>query len=237
MRNVWTITTKELRSYVGSPIAYVLAAVFLALTGLLFALSVGEEFPEASVRGFLGPGVIVLVVVGSLLTMRLLAEEQKLGTLELLLTSPIVDSQIVLGKFFASLVMVIGMLALSLYFPLLLFIFGDPDPMPIVTGYLAVLLVGITALSIGIFASSLTANQIVAVVISLGINFLLVVAESAAEFTSGLASDVMIYVGITSHTTDLLLGILDSRHILYFVSITVFFLFITIRMLESRRWR
>ena len=237
MRNIWAITYKELNTYLSSPIAYVLAAVFIGLAGLLFSLSLGGSFPEATVRGFVGPGVVLLLVVGSLLTMRLLAEEQKLGTLELLLTSPIVDAQVVLGKFLASFLVIVGMLALSLYFPILLFVFGDPDPMPIATGYLAMIVVGMTALAIGIFSSSLTSNQIVAVVISLGINFILVITDIASRYTSGLLADVLRYVSVSAHTSDLLLGILDSRHILYFLSITVFFLFVTIRMLESRRWR
>ena len=122
MRNIWAITYKELNTYLSSPIAYVLAAVFIGLAGLLFSLSLGGSFPEATVRGFVGPGVVLLLVVGSLLTMRLIAEEQKLGTLELLLTSPIIDAQVVLGKFFASLLIILGMLALSLYFPILLFL-------------------------------------------------------------------------------------------------------------------
>lgn len=237
MRNIWAITYKELNTYLSSPIAYVLAAVFIGLAGLLFSLSLGGSFPEATVRGFVGPGVVLLLVVGSLLTMRLLAEEQKLGTLELLLTSPIIDAQVVLGKFLASFLVIVGMLALSLYFPILLFVFGDPDPMPIATGYLAMILVGMTALAIGIFSSSLTSNQIVAVVISLGINFILVITDIASRYTSGLLADVLRYVSVSAHTSDLMLGILDSRHILYFLSITVFFLFVTIRMLESRRWR
>ncbi|MQG21716.1 MAG: hypothetical protein FI725_07020 [SAR202 cluster bacterium] len=237
MRNIWAITYKELNTYLSSPIAYVLAAVFIGLAGLLFSLSLGGSFPEATVRGFVGPGVVLLLVVGSLLTMRLLAEEQKLGTLELLLTSPIIDAQVVLGKFLASFLIIVGMLVLSLYFPILLFVFGDPDPMPIVTGYLAMVVVGMTALAIGIFSSSLTSNQIVAVVISLGINFILVITDIASRYTSGLLADVLRYVSVSAHTSDLLLGILDSRHILYFLSITVFFLFVTVRMLESRRWR
>ena len=108
---------------------------------------------------------------------------------------------------------------------------------PIVTGYLAMVVVGMTALAIGIFSSSLTSNQIVAVVISLGINFILVITDIASRYTSGLLADVLRYVSVSAHTSDLLLGILDSRHILYFLSITVFFLFVTVRMLESRRWR
>ena len=123
MRNIWAITYKELNTYLSSPIAYVLAAVFIGLAGLLFSLSLGGSFPEATVRGFVGPGVVLLLVVGSLLTMRLLAEEQKLGTLELLLTSPIIDAQVVLGKFLASFLIIVGMLVLSLYFPILFAIF------------------------------------------------------------------------------------------------------------------
>lgn len=237
MRTVWAIARKEIGTYVGSPIAYVVAVVFLAPVGLLFALDLGGAFPEASLRGFLQPGLSLLAVGCPLLTMRLLSEEQKMGTLELLLTAPVRDAEVVLGKFLGSFLVILGILALTFYFPLLLFVFGDPDVLPIVTGYLALILAGATALAIGLFGSSLTSNQIVAAVLSLGIILLLLVATPAALFFQGFLSDLLAYLGLLAHTSDLLLGIFDTRHLFYFLSLIAFFLFITIRMLESRRWR
>ncbi len=224
-------------TYVSSPIAYVMGATFVALSGLFFSLSVGASFPEASLSGFMTPAITLLVVIAPLLTMRLLAEEQKMGTLELLLTSPVRDEEVVLGKFLGSLFMVLIMFGITLYFPIILFIFGDPDIMPILTGYLGLTLVAATLLSIGVFCSSLTSNQIIAAVVSLGIGFALLMFGAAAGYMSGLAADVLNYLSIQTQVQDMTLGIIDTRHLTYFLSLISLFLFLTIRNLESRRWR
>lgn len=237
IRNIWAIARKEIGTYVSSPIAYVMGAIFVALSGLFFSLSLGTSFPEASLAGFMQPAITLLVVIAPLLTMRLLAEEQKMGTLELLLTSPVRDEEVVLGKFLGSLLMVFIMFAITLYFPILLFIFGDPDPMPILTGYLGLVLVGATLLSIGIFSSSITSNQIIAAVVSLGIGFALLMLGSAATYTSGAAALVLDYLSLQSQVRDLTLGILDTRNLIFFIGLITLFLFLTIRNLESRRWR
>lgn len=243
--NVWTIWMKELRSYVNSPIAYVITALFLALSGLSFALSVTGRFPEASVRGFLfgpiGPiGAFFLVIlIAPALTMRLFAEEQKLGTMELLLTAPLRDLEIVLGKFLSAATVLTGMFALTLYFPLLLVWFGDPDILPIFTGYLSLLLMGLMALAVGLLGSSLTSNQIVAAVFSLAVLLVLWLSSATAAFGDGAApwGAFVSFLAISEHVRDMAFGVVDTRDIIYFLSITGFFLFLTVRAVETRRWR
>ncbi|HLB28172.1 MAG TPA: ABC transporter permease, partial [Dehalococcoidales bacterium] len=157
MKNTLAIAGKEFKSYLASPMAYVVTGIFLAATGFFFGTS-PSTYTETSLSGFLQAGVILILLFAPLLTMRLLAEERKLGTMELLLTAPVRDSEVILGKFLGSVIILTVMLGLTLYYPLLLKIFGDPDIGPIVTGYIGLLLIGYAALAIGIFASSLTSN-------------------------------------------------------------------------------
>ncbi|MDP7618710.1 MAG: ABC transporter permease [Dehalococcoidia bacterium] len=242
VRHIQTIWMKEIRTYFSSPIAYVIAAVFVGLTGFSFALSVESRFPEATVRGFLfGPtGAFFLVILMTpALTMRLFAEEAKLGTMELLLTAPIRDSEIVLGKFLAAFTMMLAMFSLTLYFPLLLIWFGDPEILPILTAYAGLVLMGSVAVAIGLLGSSLTSNQIVAAVVSLAVLLLLWLASFVATLgdPGSLWVDFIRFLSLNDHLRDLTFGILDSRDIVYFLSLTAFFLFITSRIVEMRRWR
>lgn len=236
---------KELKSYINSPIAYIIASLFIALSGLSFALSITGRFPEASLRGFLfgpiGPmGAFFLVIlIAPALTMRLFSEEQKLGTLELLLTAPIRDIEIVLGKFFAALTLLTSMFALTLYFPLLLIWFGDPDLLPIMTGYLSLFLMGAMAVSVGLFSSSLTSNQIVSAVLSSSLLLLLWLSNVTSALGDGDLpwAGLVRFLAMSEHVRDMAYGVLDSRDIVYFISLTAFFLFLTVRAVETRRWK
>ena len=158
MRNMATIALKEFKSYLTSPMAYVVTGIFLALTGFLFSIS-SSTYYETSISGLWEFwGILLLILLAAVLTMRLVAEERKMGTLEVLLTAPVRDSEVIMGKFLGSLGILIVMLALTLYYPILLWIFGDPDWGPIATTYLGLLLLGSTSLAVGLFASSLTSN-------------------------------------------------------------------------------
>ena len=236
MRNISAIALREIQAYFASPIAYVVTAVFLALTGYFFASQVIYS-QEATIRGFLSPSSFILLLLSPLLTMRLLAEEQKMGTLELLLTAPVRDIEVVLGKFTASLASLAIMLGLTWYYPLLLYWFGDPDTGPILSGYLGILLVGASFLSIGLLASSLSSNQIVAAVLALGISIALWILGSAAGFFSGVGADIINYVALPQHFSDFTWGIIDTKDIIYYVSVIAVFVFLTVRSLETRRWR
>src|SRR3989304_9154250 len=154
MRNTLVIAWKETRTYFTTPMAYIVALVFLALTGYFFVADIlGTSLPEASIRGFLTPITFIMVLLAPVLTMRLLAEEQKLGTLELLLTSPVRDWEIIVGKFLSSFIFYLVALALTLYYVLLLYWFGKPDSGPILAGYLGMILYGAATLSVGLLAS------------------------------------------------------------------------------------
>ncbi len=237
MRTVQAVSWKEIQVYFGNPMAYIVGLIFLAVTGFFFVLDLGDPFPEASLINFFQGATIILVLLAPALTMRLLSEEQKLGTIELLLTSPVRDWEIIIGKYLASLVFLLSLIALTLYYPLLLFLFAQPDPGPIYSGYLGFVLYGSAALSIGILTSTLTSNQIVAFIVSAGILLLLFFANTGADVVGGIWSTLVNEIGMRSHFTDFERGVIDTKHIVYFISVTAFFLFLSIRALESRRWR
>ncbi len=237
MRTIQAVAWKEILVYFGNPMAYIVGLIFLAVTGFFFVIDLGNPFPEASLGNFFQGATIILVLLAPALTMRLLSEEQKLGTIELLLTSPVRDWEVIIGKYLASLVFLISLIALTLYYPLLLFLFAEPDPGPIYSGYLGFILYGSAALSIGILTSTLTSNQIVAFIVSAGILLLLFFANTGADVVGGFWSTLVTEIGMRSHFTDFERGVIDTKHIVYFISVTAFFLFLSIRALESRRWR
>ena len=237
MRNTVTITLKELRSYLTSPMAYIVTAIFLLLTGTFFTTYLaGTEYTDTSIRGFLDVGQYLILLFAAVLTMRLIAEEKKLGTWELLLTAPVRDSEVILGKFLASLAMLVGMLILTLYYPLLLLVFGDPDIGPIVTSYIGLFLLGGVSISVGIFASSLTSNQIVSAVVAGGILFALWFIGQFSSFLPEALGEVLGYLSLSYHFPYFMIGIVDTRAIIYYLSVTALFLFLAIRSLETSRW-
>ena len=236
MTNILAIANRELRAYFATPIAYVVMAVFLVLTGYFFATS-PLTFFDTAITGFLNPGSFVLLLISPILTMRLFAEEQKLGTIELLLTAPVRDAEVVAGKLLASLGILAVMLALTLYYPLLLFIFGSPDQGPILSGYLGLFLLGGVFLSAGLLSSSITSNQIVAAVVGLGILLGLWLVGSAASLVTGLPATVLSFIALSSHFPDFAKGVIDITGVVYYLTLTALFFFLTVRSLESRRWR
>ncbi len=241
MRRIQAVAWKEIQVYFGTPIAYIVGMIFLALTGIFFAAGVvpseNNPFPEATLANFFQWSTIILILLAPALTMRLLAEEQKLGTIELLLTSPIRDWEIIIGKYLASFIFLTAMLALTLYYPLLLYVFADPDPGPIYAGYLGLVLYGAAALAIGMLTSTVTSNQIVAGFVAMGIIAALSFVHFSSDLVGGIASVLINEIGLQSHFEDFGRGVIDTKHIIYFLSITAVFLFLAIRALEFRRWR
>ena len=238
MRVTLAIAWKEIVAYYTSPMAYIVALMFLALTGFFFVNSIDRPFAEATIAGMLDPVVFFMMWwLPPLLTMRLLAEEQKMGTIELLLTAPVYDWEVVIGKYLASLVFFITTLALTLYYVLLLYWFGNPDSGPIWSAYLGTILYGAAALSVGLLASSLTSNQIVAAVIGVGLLLLLTFIDLAAGQVGGGLSTFLNEIGLRSHFDDFSRGVVDTSNLVYYLALTGVFLFLTIRSLESRRWR
>lgn len=253
MRFITVIAFKEIRTYFGSPMAYVVSAAFLAITGFFFVASVSDAFAEASIRGYLAGAVFFMIFMSPALTMRLIAEEQKLGTLELLLTSPIREFEIVIGKFIAAFVMTAIMTGLSLYFVLVLFIYGDPDIGPLLSGFLGLGLYAAATLAVGLFASALSSNQIVGLIVGSGILTALTIIDFVSERLTGLASQVLdgfqlgasfsvfdldsFGVAQGGHFADFAKGIISVSDIAYYISLTAVFLLLTVLVLEARRWR
>ena len=238
MKNTYQIIKRELGTYFASPIAYVISAIFLAVMGGLFGFILYYS-RQATMRYLFGHVIIILflVLVSQALTMRLLAEEKRSGTLELLLTSPVRDWEVVLGKYVASLGAFLVMTLLTAYMPILLLRVGKPDVGPMLSGYLGLILLGSALLAIGLFASSLTQNQIVAAIVGVGITLLMWLVSGLSEMVSGGVKAVVEYLPLFAHYNDMLRGVIDTKDILYYVSVVALFLFLSTRVLESRRWK
>ena len=250
MNNVLAIAGKELRSYFASPIAYVVIGFFALMFGFFFyslllyfdrqslqaagqAVNVNEQFLRPV---FLNATVIFLFVL-PLVTMRTYSEEKRSGTIELLLTAPLTDLQIILGKFVGAMGLYAAMLALTLVHVGLLFMFGNPEWRPVVTTYLGLLLMGGCFISIGLLISSLTKNQIVAGMITFGVFLMLWVINWIASFMGPTTQQVLNYLSITDHLDDFTKGIIDTKHLVYYVSFITFGLFLTARSVDTERWR
>ena len=237
MTNTFTIAWKETKAYFTTPTAYIVGAMFLVLTGIFFVFDMTRPFAEASVRNFVSWASLFIMFLAPLLTMRLLAEEQKLGTLELLLTAPVRDWEVVLGKYIASFITLMVTVAFTLYYVILLYVFASPDTGPIISAYFGLVLYGTAALAIGLMASSLSGNQIVAAVVGIGILLTLSFIDRIASIVEGLAADVLNGISMNAHFTDFARGVIDTSHVVYYISMAAVFLFIAVRSLETRRWR
>lgn len=237
MRTAQAIAWKEIQLYFSSPTAYIVGLIFLALTGFFFTQDLGDPFPEATLTPFFDGAIIVFVLLAPALTMRLLAEESKLGTIELLLTSPVRDWEVIVGKYVASLVFFYVLVALSFFYAILLFVYASPDPGPIYAGYLGLILYGSAALAIGLLTSTLTNNQIVAAVVAMGILLGMFFADRAFGAVGGGVGEIIGEMGLRGHFSDFARGVIDTKNIVYYLSVIAFFLFLSIRALESRRWR
>ena len=238
MRRIALICGKEIGTYLSSPMAYIVSAIFIALSGASFTTYLAQtSYSDTSIRGFLDTGQLLILLFSALLTMRLISEERKLGTWELLLTAPVREYEIVLGKFFSCLLVLAGMLILTLYFPLLLLIFGDPDIGPILTSYLGLFLLGSASVAIGIFASSLTPNQIVSAVVAGGILFGLWFLGMVGSLIPEPLGEILSYFSLSDHFPGFVRGVVDTRDLVYYLSVTAVFLFLSVRSIETERWR
>lgn len=238
MSNVGAILKKEFRSYFDSPVAYIYITFFLVLSSWLFLRGfflVGQ----ASMRGWFGilPWLFLFFVPA--VTMRLWAEEKKLGTIELLMTLPVKDRDVVLGKFLASFLFLTVTLFLSFSIPLLVGILGDPDGGQIWGGYIGAVLLGGSFLAIGLFVSSLTENQIIAFIIGITVTFaLFIVGEEFVVYNAPrVLVPVLKFLGMGAHYDSIGRGVIDSRDVIYYLSVIVFFLYLNVRSIESRKWK
>jgi len=237
IRNLMAVTRRETKAYFTMPSAYVVGAMFLILTGVFFVFDIDQPFAEAGVRGLIDWASFFLIFLAPLLTMRLLAEEQKLGTLELLLTSPVREWEVVLGKYIASLIMLLAILAVTSYYVILMYIFGTPDSGPVLSAYMGLILYGAAALSIGLLGSSLSSNQIVAAVVGTAVLLFFSFINRVSAVIEGAPASFLDALSMESRLADFTRGIIDTSHVIYFLSLIAIFVFITIRALETRRWR
>jgi len=236
MRNVPALTWREINAYFFSPLAYILMTLFLFFCGFFFYLGV-RDGGEASMRGLLGLMGFFMMIAMPMITMRLIAEEMKSGTMETLMTAPVTDFEVVFAKFFGAFCFYLAMLAPTLLYVTILEWLGEPDYGPIWSGYIGIALMGGLFISIGLLASALTRNQIVAAVLALVALLLLWVIGFAAGFTEGWVSALLRYIGVYDHLDSFFKGMIDTRHIVYYVTMTGFCLFLCVRLVESRKWR
>jgi ABC-2 type transport system permease protein len=236
VRNVWAVAQRELRSYFLSPLAYVVIALFLALAGYLFALILSNA-REASLRGLVQNVSVLYLFIIPAISMRLLSEEQHTGTVELLLTNPVQEWEIVTGKFLASILLVLVMLGFTLLFPLFLFVFGSPDKGPMITGYVGIILQAAAFLSIGLWASSLTKNQIVAYIVSFAILLIFWLSDNLGQFLGGTIGQIVSYTSVNSHFQSFPQGVIQSNDVIYYLTLVVAGIVLSTLSLQSRRYR
>ncbi len=247
MKNALTIAQRELAAYFTSPIAYVVGVVFLLINGVYFfgallyfstpPLDAYTSPPEPTLSYQIGLMYSLILFTAPPLTMRLLAEEQRLGTLEIILTAPVRDWEVVLGKFLAALGLLVMIIVLTLSYAGLLNLYANPDMGPVISGYIGLLLAGSALLSIGVLASSLTQNQIVAALIGYGVTILLYLIGMLAQSPTGALGSLLAQIDFSTHLGNFENGVISTPDIVYFLSVIVGALFIATRVLESRRWR
>jgi ABC-2 type transport system permease protein len=254
MRNIWIICRKELRSYFTSPVAYILLVMFAIIFGFFFWNSLGyivnismesqlegEPFPINLNDQLIRPLLSNINVIGlffiPLITMRLFAEEKRTGTIELLATSPIKDSEVIVGKWLAALLMYALMLLSSVLDLVFLFKYGDPAWKPMAIGYLGLLLQAGGLLAIGTFISTLTRNQIIAGAVTFGICLLLWVMGWVSQYDNSTWAQVLSYMSVISHFDTFARGVIDSKDAIFDVTVIFLGLFFTARSMESLRWR
>jgi ABC-2 type transport system permease protein len=259
MKNIFAIAERDLKAYFTSPIAYVVLTIFIFLAGFFFYQMLGSLVQNASIRAmqaaqtgqppqpmdmpgdlmrnFLSVMVSVMLFILPLITMPLFSEEKKRGTIELLLTAPVTDIQVVLGKFLAAALFYILMLATTLVELVILFTYSQPALGPIITGYLGVLLYGLAFLAIGMFISTLTENQIIASILTFAVILMLWLIDGLSRSAGPTMSAILQYLSVFGHLNDFLTGVVSTSHIIFYISLTLVGLFLTYRSLDSLRWR
>ena len=258
MKNFYLIFQKELRSYFNSPIAFVVITIFLMLSGYFF-YNVFATFStisfqvatnailarqynqlnvtEMAVRPFFANISLFMLIMLPMLTMRMFSEEKKSGTIELLLTYPVKDSEVILGKFAGCMGIFTIMILLTLPCFFLIELFGEPELGVVVCGYVGLFCMGAAFISLGMFASSITENQIIAAVLSFASLLIFLMMGYSASFASESLGNILKYLSFMPHMLNFAKGVLDTEDIMYYVLFTLFCIFLNMRSLESKRWR
>jgi ABC-2 type transport system permease protein len=250
MNNILAVAHKELKSYFASPIAFIVIGLFALIYGYFYISllayflnqSMGFSGGTANVNEqmirpvFLNADVVLLFVL-PMITMRTYAEEKRSGTIELLLTSPLTDFQIIMGKFLGAMALYAAMLAVTFIHMGVLFIFGKPEWLPILTGYLGMLLMGGCFISVGLFISSTTSNQIVAGMVAFAVFLMLWVINWIGSLAGPNVQAILNYMSIIDHFDDFTRGVIDTKHLVYYLSFITFGLFLTMRSVDTARWK
>ena len=254
VRNIMTIAGKELRSYYSSPIAWVLLGLFAAIFGYFFSVQLAY-FARASMAGQFGGGpqrmnvnlemvrpllsntTVLILFLLPMITMRTYSEEKRSGTIELLLTSPLKDVEIITGKFLGAMGMYLGILAVTAVYMSILFFFGNPAFKPLVSGYVGLLLFGGGFVAMGLFISSRTSNQMVAGAASFVVFLLFWIISWFGESVGPTMSSVLSYLSITEHFDDFGKGVIDTKHVVFYLSFIAFGLFLATKSVDTDRWR
>jgi len=259
MKKTYAVFQKELKHFFYSPIAYIVIALFTLLAGIFFYLYL-SSFVEAAfmdmmrsqqfrtqpqkfninlmlIRPYFWNLALISLFILPLVTMRLYAEERRAGTVELLYTTPLSVSNIVLGKFFAGIAFYFVMLLPTIVFMGILFVYGDPEIGPVFSGYLGLLLIGSSFISLGLFISSLTENQIIAAIGGFVLSLLLWVIGWAASYSGPGLSNVLNYLSIINHFEDFAQGVIDTKHLFYYLLFCTFGVYLTFKSVESVNWR
>jgi ABC-2 type transport system permease protein len=259
MRNILVIAERELKAYFTSPIAYVVLTIFTFFSGLIFSIFLSFMVENATMRAMQSaqtgqppppidmPGLVtqnafnwtafVMLFILPMITMALFSEEKKRGTMELLLTAPITDLQVVLGKFLAASLFYVIMISSTLVGTAVLFMFSQPAWGPILSAYLGILLYGLAIVAIGMFLSSLTENQIIAAILSFAAMLLLWLIDLFSRGAQGATKAILSYLSIIEHLNDFLMGVISTSHVIFYLSLMLAGLFLTYRSLDSLRWR
>jgi gliding motility-associated transport system permease protein len=256
MRNILAIAQKELKSYFSGPIAYIAIGLWALLYGYFFVAilqffvrqsmqmsQMGMQGPQTMnvnqqlIRPLLQNVTIMILFVMPMVTMRTYSEEKRSGTIELLLTAPLTDFQIIMGKFLGAMALYAVMLAVTTIHIALLFVYGHPEVKPILTAYLGLFLLGGCFISMGLLISSLTKNQIVAGMVTFAVFLLLWIITWIGSFSGPTVDQLTQYLSIIDHLDDFSKGVIDTKHLIYYISFITFGLFLTAKSVDSERWR
>lgn len=236
MRNILTIGRRELGAYFNSPVAYIVIPAYLLVSGYLFFSQV-FLVGEASLRDFFGTAPLLFIFFFPAVTMRLLAEEKRTKTIELLITMPVTDWQVIIGKFLGALGVLLMMLLLTVAYAATLSTMGKLDWGATIGGYLGLVLLGASYIAIGLMASSWTRHQVAASLITVGITFSLYLGGKLLPILPKALAPIVEYLSLDSHFSNIARGVLDTRDLIYYLSLIGVCLFMATQSLDSRRWR
>jgi len=259
MKSIFAIINKDFKSFFYSPVGYIIIAIFTALSGVFFYLYT-SNFVEAAfmdairaqqyrmapqkfnvnlmlIRPYFWNIALISIFTLPAITMRLYSEEKRAGTVELLYTTPITPLQIIIGKFFAGLLFYIVLLIPTMFFQSILFMYGSPEFMPILSGYIGLILMGGAFIAVGLFISTTTENQIIAAIGGFALSLLLWVIGWGAHYAGPTLGGVLNYISIINHFEDFAQGVIDSTHVIYYILFSFVGLYFSVKMIESVKWR